>query len=194
MGVSLDKGGTIVVSQATATSLEGVFAGGDAAGTRAFVADAIASGKKGALAISCYLEGVDEANEYERRRIGKGSSFAFSLPDGVDLKDVVTSDKVNTICTPFASRNENPLSAAPDQGKTFGELVEGLGTAQAEKEMGRCFKCGTCTQCDLCFLICPDISIVKGHNGYSLRAEYCKGCGVCAATCPRHAVQMGGAQ
>ena len=28
-----------------------------------------------------------------------------------------------------------------------------------EAEIDRCFKCGTCTQCDLCFLICPDISV-----------------------------------
>ncbi len=192
LGVRLDKRGVIEVSSATATAVKGVFAGGDGAGTRAFVADAIASGKKGALAIACYLEGTDEAYEYERRRIGKGSSFAFEPQDGVDLKDVITPDKVNTICIPYASRNDNPHSTTPGLEKTFGEVVKGLDPGEAEREIARCFKCGTCTQCDLCFLICPDISIVKAQGRYTLRADYCKGCGVCATTCPRHAVQMGG--
>ncbi len=46
-----------------ATAAPGVFAGGDASGGRAFVADAIASGKMGALAIYCYIEGKDADRE-----------------------------------------------------------------------------------------------------------------------------------
>jgi NADPH-dependent glutamate synthase beta subunit-like oxidoreductase len=192
IGLSLNSKGMIEVSSSTATKVKGVFAGGDSSGTRAFVADAIASGKKAALAISCYLEGTDEGYEYERRRIGKGSSFSFSLPDGIDLKEVATSDKLNTICIPYARRNGNPLIDAGDSTKTFKEVVGGLDPGQMEKEVDRCFKCGTCTECDLCFLICPDISIVKSRDGYSVKVDYCKGCGVCATTCPRHAITMGG--
>ena len=51
-GLSIGKSGVIQVSPETAaTNIEGVFAGGDGAGARAFVADDIASGKLGALAI-----------------------------------------------------------------------------------------------------------------------------------------------
>ncbi len=192
-GLSLTEGGTIEVSPSTATNVPGVFAAGDGAGGKAFVADAIAGGKKAALAISCFIEGTDEPYEYERRRIGKGASFSFNLPDGIDLKNVVTSDKLNTICIPYASQNKNPSMgiAAP---KTFAEVIGGLDPGQMDKEITRCFKCGTCTQCDFCFLICPDISIVKAQKGYTVRLDYCKGCGVCAEACPRHAIEMGGAE
>ena len=188
-GLSLTPGGAIKVSPSQETNMLGVFAGGDSAGARAFVADAIGSGKRAALAISCYLEGTDEHDAYERRRIGKGPSFSFRLADNIDLKDVVTSDKLNTICVPFASQNKNP-SVRPR--KKFAEVVGGLDPGRMEKEVARCFKCGTCTQCDFCFLICPDISIVKGKEGYTVKLDYCKGCGVCAETCPRHAIEMGG--
>jgi NADPH-dependent glutamate synthase beta subunit-like oxidoreductase len=192
-GVSLDNKGVVRTLPSTATGIAGIFAGGDGAGTRAFVADALGSGKRAALAIRSYIEGTDEANGYEQRRLGKGSSFSFSESGGIDLKDVVTSDRLNTICIPYAKRNND--KAAPSAGPaTFAETTEGLDPGQAEQEMARCFKCGTCTQCDLCFLICPDISVAKSPGGgYTVRADYCKGCGVCATTCPRHAIEMGGA-
>ncbi|MCK7513482.1 MAG: FAD-dependent oxidoreductase [Desulfobacterales bacterium] len=48
LGISLDGSGIIQISsESTATNIDGIFAGGDSAGTKAFVADAIASGKKG---------------------------------------------------------------------------------------------------------------------------------------------------
>jgi len=40
-------------------------------------------------------------------------------------------------------------------------------------------------------LLCPDISIVRlGEEGYGVRTDFCKGCGVCATTCPRHVIEM----
>ena len=191
LGLSVTARGIIETSPSTATNVRGVFAGGDGAGAKAFVADAIASGKKAALAISCYLEGKDEAYEYERRRIGKGASFSFASSNHIDLKHVVTSDQLNTICIPYAPRNTNPSrgkGATPD----FGEVASGLDAGPMEKEITRCFKCGTCTQCDFCFLVCPDISIVREHDKYTVKLDYCKGCGVCAESCPRHAIEMGG--
>lgn len=50
-----------------------------------------------------------------------------------------------------------------------------------------------CTQCGLCFPICPDNSIPvsketlqRGDFNY----DYCKGCGVCAKVCPFGAIEM----
>ena len=73
----MSKAGVIEVSPATRRPTSGVFAGGDGAGTKAFVADAIASGKMGALAIRCYLEGKDDGEEFEHHRIGNRPSFSF---------------------------------------------------------------------------------------------------------------------
>lgn len=194
LGLEVDHLGVIQTSPlSTATNLTGVFAGGDGAGAKAFVAHAIAEGKKGALAIHCFLQGKEPELELETLRIGTGNAFSLQPllePDGPasDLKRVVGMEQINTLCFPKAPRQENPL--APNGG--FQESTAGLAPAQMEAEAGRCFKCGTCTGCDLCYLLCPDISIVKSKAGYRIRAEHCKGCGQCEATCPRHVLEMGG--
>jgi Pyruvate/2-oxoacid:ferredoxin oxidoreductase delta subunit len=77
----------------------------------------------------------------------------------------------------------------------FEEVSKGLDIANAVEEAKRCFYCGKCIRCDLCFLLCPDISIIKaGNDGYSIKTDYCKGCGICATACPRHVIEMGGGQ
>jgi Pyruvate/2-oxoacid:ferredoxin oxidoreductase delta subunit len=153
----------------------------------------------GALAISCFLEGKDAKKEVQNHRIGAGAAFSFShfmAPDryGVDLKQVVTYDKLNTICFPYAPRNNASDRLSPEEAvKGFEEVAGGLEPGRMEAEISRCFKCGTCTQCDLCFLLCPDVSIERvGPGGYVVKTDYCKGCGVCATTCPRNALEIGG--
>ncbi len=147
-GVAASARGMIGIDAMGATGVPGVFAGGDAAGTRAFVADAIASGKLGALAIYCYIEGKDAAREYEALRIGRGPAFAFGPlvhPEKpkVDLTDVVTYDRLNTISVPFAKRNDNPKATNGARGDdAFAELAGGLTRKKAEAEISRCFKCG----------------------------------------------------
>ena len=197
-GVTINEKGFIEISAGTAaTSMEGVFAGGDGAAAKGFVADAIASGKMGALAIFCFFEGKDVKKELEKHSIGYGPSFSFRHlidrgDNQIDLKNIVTYDRLNTICVPHASRNQNPerLGAKQRLG-TFREVSSGLSPGLMEAEVSRCFTCGTCTRCDLCFLLCPDISIMRlGEEGYRVRTDFCKGCGVCATTCPRHVIEM----
>lgn len=53
-------------------------------------------------------------------------------------------------------------------------------------------KCVTCLQCHI---YCPDGSIdVEWENGEAKKVEvnydYCKGCGICAETCPVDAIEM----
>jgi NADPH-dependent glutamate synthase beta subunit-like oxidoreductase len=200
LGLSLSQRGMIEISpENTMTPVEGVFAGGDCAGGKAFVADAIASGKLGAFAISCFLEGKDMKREFQNHRIGTRPSFSFQHfmdpeKDPVDLKGVVPFDQINTLCFPHHARNNNPDPLEPDESiKTFKEVASGLAPARMEDEISRCFKCGTCTQCDLCFLLCPDISIMKDDaSGYRVKEDYCKGCSICASTCPRHVIEMRG--
>ena len=199
-GVRLDGRGMIERLPGTAaTAIEGLFAGGDGAGARAFVADAIASGKMGAMAIACFLEGKDWRKELESHRIGKGPSFSFHHfmhpgEDRVDLKHVVPYESLNTTCVPYADRSDNPPRMRPERGiETFKEVSAGLSPGLMEAEISRCFKCGTCTRCDLCFLLCPDISIGKaGNRGYEVKVDYCKGCGMCASACPGQVIEMGG--
>ncbi|MDR3539168.1 MAG: 2-oxoacid:acceptor oxidoreductase family protein [Acetobacteraceae bacterium] len=58
------------------------------------------------------------------------------------------------------------------------------------EEAGRCFSCGHCTQCDTCLLYCPDGVIRRSGDGYRIDVNYCKGCGMCVAECPRSAMEM----
>ena len=45
-----------------------------------------------------------------------------------------------------------------------------------------------CTECDLCWLFCPDGAIDR--EAYEIDYAYCKGCGICAEECPRKAIVM----
>ncbi len=202
LGLRLTRKGVIDVSPETAeTNIEGVFAGGDSAGTRAFVADAIASGKMGALAIHCFLERKNIEEEFQGHQIGDARSFSFQsfinpADYQVDLKKIVPYGKINTLCFSHGPRTDNPDALTPKQSvRSFKEVAAGVDPSQMKAEIERCFKCGTCTECDLCFLLCPDISLLKsGKKGYSVKMDYCKGCSICATSCPRNVIEVGGSK
>jgi len=46
--------------------------------------------------------------------------------------------------------------------------------------------------CDLCRLLCPDLAITKNSNKNQIEIDYnyCKGCGICTAVCPKGAITM----
>ena len=74
---------------------------------------------------------------------------------------------------------------------TLTAVEHGLSRAGATFEATRCFKCGTCTDCDTCFHVCPDVAISKkAGGGYVIDLAHCKGCGVCVEECPRAAVHL----
>jgi len=49
-----------------------------------------------------------------------------------------------------------------------------------------------CTQCGLCFPVCPDdsIPVTKEQKRTDFNYDYCKGCGVCSKVCPFGAIEM----
>ncbi len=49
-----------------------------------------------------------------------------------------------------------------------------------------------CTQCGLCFPVCPDDSIPvnKEMKREDFNYDYCKGCGICSKVCPFGAIVM----
>jgi len=58
---------------------------------------------------------------------------------------------------------------------------------EAVAESDRCMSCGVCNGCDNCYIVCPDISVMRDtrENGaYTIRTNYCKGCLVCVQECP----------
>lgn len=49
-----------------------------------------------------------------------------------------------------------------------------------------------CTQCGLCFPVCPDdaIPVNKEQQRIDFNYDYCKGCGICSKVCPFSAIEM----
>ena len=82
-----------------------------------------------------------------------------------------------------------PLSI---RNSSFKEVHLGYNSANARAESERCFHCGKCTQCQICCIFCPDISIHinSKSNGVTVDYDFCKGCGICSEECPRGVIQM----
>jgi NADPH-dependent glutamate synthase beta subunit-like oxidoreductase len=196
-GVAIKQGG-IATDRFGGTSHPKLFAGGDIKGEKAFVADAIASGKMGALAISCFLEGKDVKAELQCVQFGDHSSFSFKHffdPDEshwVDFKKVVSFDQINTLFFYQTARNNADRLEAEERIKTFEEVNGGLTSERIEDEISRCFRCGTCIDCENCMDFCPDLSILKDTElkRYGFDEDHCKGCGICSVACPRNVVEM----
>jgi NADPH-dependent glutamate synthase beta subunit-like oxidoreductase len=178
------------------TPVPGVYAGGDLTPERPAVVDAIASGKRAALSIHLSSMGNQPADVIPGYELGAGRSISMRAYYGqspIDLKKVVQYGDLNTLTYRKAPPLTAPTLPRAERRTSFTEVGRGLDRAAAIREANRCFYCGTCVQCDLCFLLCPDISIQKaGKDGYSVKADYCKGCSMCASSCPRNVIEMGG--
>ena len=47
-----------------------------------------------------------------------------------------------------------------------------------------------CVNCLLCWIYCPDSSIIRREKWVDVNYEHCKGCGICAHECPTKAIEM----
>jgi 2-oxoacid:acceptor oxidoreductase delta subunit (pyruvate/2-ketoisovalerate family) len=78
------------------------------------------------------------------------------------------------------------------RGESFAEVHQGLSPSQARGEAERCFSCGSCIQCNVCLMVCPDVAIsfLSKEGKYLIDYDHCKGCGICAVECPRAAMTL----
>lgn len=163
------RGALLRTDEHGATSMEGVFAGGDVASGARFVTQAIGMGKSAALQIDRRL-----------RRADSGSKAAAAL----------AAHAINTFYHPSAARAAEERLPVSERLDGYEEVQLGLRAEAAQAEAARCFSCGRCTFCDNCFSFCPDMAVQKLAGGYRIAAEYCKGCGLCVRECPTGSIAL----
>jgi NADPH-dependent glutamate synthase beta subunit-like oxidoreductase len=145
-----------------------VFAGGDVVRGPSMVVDALGDGRRAARDIDRVLRAEPLRPE--------------------DPVEVMPYEKLNTAYFRPAPRTEAPLvPAAARRTSQVTEVTLAYSREQALAEADRCMSCGVCNGCDNCYIVCPDVSVLRDarQNGhYSIRTHYCKGCLVCVQECP----------
>ena len=178
------------------TDVGRIFAGGDLTSNQRTVAHAIGSGKKAAMAIDCYVKGNDSAEAIRQILIGEGPSISIFryLHPGERPRNphVVTFEELNMDYFEPAKRQKESKRLPKGRIKEFTEVTLGLSESVALREAERCFSCGTCNECENCYIFCPDASILKKGEKISQQVDYdfCKGCGICFVECPRRAISL----
>jgi heterodisulfide reductase subunit A-like polyferredoxin len=115
------------------TSLEWVFAGGDALYGPKSVVEAVACGKEAAESIRRYIHGLDISE-------GREQDWSYEKPD-ITGKDKSARTPIRTI--PVEERKGN-----------FKEIALGFTEEEARAEVDRCLKCGICSECYQCVSAC----------------------------------------
>jgi NADPH-dependent glutamate synthase beta subunit-like oxidoreductase len=145
-----------------------IFAGGDALRGPSMVVDALGDGKRAAACIDRVLSAVPLEH------------------DGP--VEVMPYEKLNTAYFRHAPRMAVPTAPAAERARSQRvEVTLAYSREEAVAEADRCMSCGVCNGCDNCYIVCPDVSVMRDarENGhYSIRTHYCKGCLVCVQECP----------
>ena len=188
--------GIVLTRKDGSTGIKGIFAGGDLTSNQRTVAHAIGSGKKAALAIDCYLNGKDSEEALRQILIGEGPSlsiFRYLHPEERLMNPhVVTFEELNMDYFEPSRRQREAKGLIKKRIKGFGEVTSTFTEGIALEEAERCFSCGTCNECENCYVFCPDASIMKTEEVFSHQVDYdfCKGCGICFSECPRGAISL----
>jgi heterodisulfide reductase subunit A-like polyferredoxin len=125
------------------TSLEGVFAGGDAVSGPKSVIEAVAAGKRVAETIERYLNGKDlTAQRFE--------STIKPVPDELLPETDDVEEKAR------AKAGELPVA---QRVGSFREVEKGFTEEQALAEAERCLNCGLCSECKECVEACKQNAI-----------------------------------
>jgi len=168
------------------TSIEGVFAAGDAVSGPATVVEAIGGGKRAAGAIDRYLCGIPQPNmpPVPVRR----ARMAFT--------QIPASTKMSL------QRPNMPMLNDERRRVTFQQVELGYPENAVREEARRCLRCDVCIRCGRCVEICRDKMGVDalrmgylnfdhpGPTDFRMTAERCILCGACAANCPTGAIRM----
>ncbi len=172
------RGGRYVVNKETlATSLEGVYVAGDAAGGN-IVIEAMALGRKAAMSIERQFAGrpLEEGRDFQEEYSYK-SRLDIPLPKG-------TTD---------VPRLHGELRDAQERKRDFAQVDFGFTQEQVKQEASRCLQC-TCKLCmKECVMMndfgdCPKTlfsNFVDNKEMDPLLAYSCNACDQCTIVCPK---------
>lgn len=170
---SLDPGDTIPVDERLRTRMPHVYACGDCSGTGGTVGRSVRAGRDVAAEVHAAITG---------------------LPHRHGMDPVAARGATSRVAR---ARQQEPVEppvlhpVAPARRVTnFYEIWPGLDRSAALREAERCFKCGTCIECDVCRHACLAEAIRPQRGlGYDIDPSRCTGCGACATECPRGALE-----
>lgn len=142
--LKLTRWSTIEVDEESqATGIEGIFAGGDVVLGPATVVEAIAHGRKSAIAIDNYIsqKPSNSSIEIEDDDITNKSQITYE-----DLGYETPPEKITRV-----EMEQIPLS---ERIVSFNEIFKTYSEQDAIAEANRCLNCGPCTECMECIKIC----------------------------------------
>ena len=143
-GLEIAPQGTFVVDPRTlATNKPAVFAGGDAAKGPGTLIEAIADGRRAALSIDRYLQGIELLTPREE----------VPLPV-VELSEEEIGERAERGEVDLRPRLEIPTVAVEERTRDFREVELPLTEEQARAEASRCLSCGLCSECHRCVEVC----------------------------------------
>ncbi|MCK5069900.1 MAG: FAD-dependent oxidoreductase, partial [Desulfocapsa sp.] len=175
------------------TSVEGVFAGGDAATGTKSVIQAVVSARRAANNINAYVMGCEKDPADNRFNFTRGKSF-----DDVSLKNF---DEIG-----INLREKMPERPPEVSTQDYDEVKLGFTEKMAKREADRCLKCG-CTafeRCDLKRLdidlkvninktgmgTVPTYPIDTSHRAITVDPNKCIFCGRCERSCEYDALEV----
>jgi Pyruvate/2-oxoacid:ferredoxin oxidoreductase delta subunit len=182
-----------------AGSVPDIFAGGDAVSQTRTIATAIATAKKAAISMDLFFRGIHDRDTLEKIQAGnKGSismgAYIQSRETGIcdESGEVVSPGQINTLYFEKSKRAKVRKLGIDKRRRAFQEVNLGIDAKKAALSASRCYSCGTCNACYDCSYFCPEgvISIDPDTRTRTIDTVHCKGCGICARSCPRHAVFM----
>ena len=142
--VELNERGSLIIDRNTLmTTRPGLFAGGDLATGPASVIDAIAAGKRAAVAIDSFIK--NDGSELPEWNAARGETDRkFVVPEGMKRSKRMVAGRLD----------------AKLRVKGFEEVEQTYTEEMAVKEAARCLNCGSCSECMECVRACELLNAV----------------------------------
>lgn len=139
--LSVTEAGRVEVDETFTTSIQGVFAAGDAVTGPTSVVEAMATGRTVARSVHRHLSG----EEVDTRMA--------SRPEGKDFIEIPPD-------IPSLARPTMPERQPAARRDNFSEVALGLSEAQVLAETERCLQCGVCSECLICTEVCTEVGAI----------------------------------